>query len=185
MVDNIIKTAEDHMKKSIELLRGELAKMRTGRAHPSLLEHLFVSYYGNDAPLNQIASIVVSDARTLTVTPWDKNMTAVIEKAIIQANLGLNPTAAGQIIRVPLPPLTEERRKEMVKLIRREGENTRVAVRNVRRDANAQIKTLLKDKSIGEDEEHKAEDNIQKLTDKYIAEVDQILDLKEKDLMQV
>jgi ribosome recycling factor len=185
MINDIVQVAEEHMRKSVEILRTELLKIRTGRAHPSLLDHLTVNCYGNDMPLNQVASVSVSDPRTLMITPWDKTMIPVIEKAILQSDLGLNPATAGQVIRIPMPPLTEERRKDLVKVIRGEAENTRVAIRNVRRDANAQIKDLLKEKSISEDEEHQAEDKIQKLTNKYIAEVEAVLAKKEEELMTV
>ena len=185
MINEIIKTAEEHMAKSTGILQEELAKVRTGRAHPSLLEHLTVSCYGSDMPLNQVASVNISDSRTLTITPWDKNLVSAVEKAILQSDLGLNPATAGQVIRVPMPPLTEERRKDLVKVIRGEAENTRVAIRNIRRDANAQIKDLLKAKSISEDEERQAEDKIQKLTDKYVAEVEDILKKKEEELMTI
>lgn len=185
MINDIVQVAEEHMRKSVEILRTELLKIRTGRAHPSLLDHLTVNCYGNDMPLNQVASVSVSDPRTLMVTPWDKTMIPVIEKAILQSDLGLNPATAGQVIRIPMPPLTEERRKDLVRVIRGEAENTRVAIRNVRRDANAQIKDLLKEKSISEDEEHQAEDKIQKLTNKYIAEVEAVLAKKEEELMTV
>jgi len=185
MINEIIKNADDHMAKSVDVLRAELAKVRTGRAHPSLLEHLTVPCYGSDTPLNQVASVNASDARTLTITPWDKTLVSAIEKAIMQSDLGLNPATAGQVIRVPMPPLTEERRKDLVKVIRGEAENTRVAIRNIRRDANAQIKDLLKEKSISEDEERQACDKIQKLTDKHIAEVENVLNKKEEELMKV
>lgn len=185
MVNNIIKAAEAAMQKSIETLKNELSKMRSGRAHPSLLENLMVLHYGNAVPLKQVASITVSDARTLLVSPWEKNLVPEIEKAIREANLGLNPATAGQSIRVPLPALTEERRKDMVKLIKAEAENSRVSIRNLRRDANTKTKALLKDKKINEDEEQRSEKDIQKLTDKYIAEVDRLLAIKEKDLLEV
>ncbi|MGD9153507.1 MAG: ribosome recycling factor [Gammaproteobacteria bacterium] len=185
MINDIIKTAEEHMQKSVEILHAELAKIRTGRAHPSLLEHLTVPCYGSDMPLNQVASVNATDARTLTIQAWDKTLVPAIEKAIMQSDLGLNPATAGQVIRVPMPPLTEERRKDLVKVIRGEAENTRVAIRNIRRDANAQIKDLLKEKTISEDEERQASDKVQKLTDKYIAEVESILAKKEEGLMTV
>jgi len=185
MIDKIIKDADGHMAKSVDILRTELAKVRTGRAHPSLLEHLTVPCYGDDMPLNQVASVNASDARTLTITPWDKTLVSAIEKAIMQSDLGLNPATVGQVIRVPMPPLTEERRKDLVKVIRGEAENTRVAIRNIRRDANAHIKDLLKEKSISEDEERQAEDKVQKLTDKHIAEVENVLNKKEEELMTV
>jgi ribosome recycling factor len=185
MINQIIKDADEHMIKSVDILRAELAKVRTGRAHPSLLEHLTVPCYGSEMPLNQVASVNASDARTLTIQPWDKTLVPVIEKAIMQSDLGLNPATAGQVIRVPMPPLTEERRKDLVKVIRGEAENTRVAIRNIRRDANAHIKDLLKEKSISEDEERNASDKIQKLTDKHIAEVENVLNKKEEELMTV
>ena len=185
MIEDTRKTAEQHMGKSVEILKDELVKMRTGRAHPSLIEHITVSCYGSNMLLNQTASITIGDPRTLLVTPWDKELVVAVEKAISQADLGLNPVAAGQTIRVPLPPLTEERRKDMIKVVRNEGENSRVAIRNIRRDANSQIKELLKDKSISEDEQRRAEDVIQKITDKFIAEVDSIVATKEADLLEV
>jgi len=185
MINEIITDAEQRMKKSIESLHSELNKMRTGRAHPSLLEHIMVPYYGTDTPLNQVASITVSDARTLTVAPWEKSLIPTIEKAIISANLGLNPSTSGENIRVPLPPLTEETRKDMIRVVRSEAENCRVAIRNIRRDANGQVKELLKEKMITEDEERRGEENIQKLTDKLIANVDEVLQTKEKDLLEI
>jgi len=185
MLDEINKDTAMRMSKAIESFKSELSKLRTGRAHPSLLEHIKVDYYGNLTPLNQVASITVSDPQTLSVTPWDKSMIQPIEKAIINSDLGLNPATAGTVIRVPLPPLTEERRKELVKVVKGEAENARVAVRNIRRDANNDIKELLKAKEIGEDEEHRAEDAIQKLTDNHIAEIDKILADKEKELLEI
>jgi ribosome recycling factor len=185
MINDIKKDAEQRMKKSIEALKSELSKLRTGRAHTSLLDHITVDYYGNEVPLNQAASITVSDARTLTVTPWEKSMVSVVEKAIISSDLGLNPATAGTTIRVPLPALTEERRKDLIRVVRQEGETARVAVRNIRRDANQDFKNLNKDKEITDDEMHKAEEDMQKLTDKYIKEVDSILEEKEKDLMEM
>lgn len=185
MISEIIKNADEHMVKSVEVLRTELSKIRTGRAHPGLLEHLTVPCYGSDMPLNQIASVNASDARTLTITPWDKTLVQAIEKAIMQSDLGLNPATSGQVIRVPMPPLTEERRKDLVKVIRGEAENTRVAIRNIRRDANAHIKDLLKEKSVSEDEERQACEKVQKLTDKHIAEVENVLNKKEEELMTV
>lgn len=185
MVNDIKKNATERMQKSLDSLKSELAKLRTGRAHPSLLEHITVEYYGNQAPLSQAANITASDARTLTVTPWDKNMVQPIEKAILTSDLGLNPSTSGSVIRVPLPPLTEERRRDMIKVVRAEAEHGRVAVRNVRRDANNELKTLLKDKKISEDEERRAQEEVQKLTDKYIIETDKLLEIKEKELMEV
>jgi ribosome recycling factor len=184
-IEQIKTNTESRMKKPIEILQNELAKLRTGRAHPSLLDHIAVSYYGNDTPLSQVASVTVSDSRTLMVTPWEKTMTQPIEKAIMTSGLGLNPATSGNTIRVPLPPLTEERRKEMAKQVKNEAENARVAIRNVRRDANTQFKDLLKKKEISEDDERRAQDIIQKLTDKYIAEVDKISAGKEKELMEI
>lgn len=183
MIDEILKDAEIRMGKTIEALKNDLSKMRTGRASTGLLEHITVSYYETDSPLNQVANVAVADARTLTVTPWDKGMVKSIEKAIMESGLGLNPVTAGEVIRVPLPPLTEERRKEMIKLVGHEAEASRVAIRNIRRDANGDFKTMLKEKEISEDEERKAEGQVQKLTDKKIAEVDAAFEAKEKDLM--
>ena len=185
MINDINKNANNQMLKRIELLQDELKKLRTGRANPSLLEHVLVSYYSNDVPLNQVASITVGDARTLLVTPWEKTLIPSIEKAIMQSDLGLNPATVGHTIRIPLPPLTEERRKNMIKMVRNTVEEARVAVRNIRRDANGKIKDLLKDKKISEDESHHAEKSIQKLTDEFIAQMDQILSKKEKDLMEI
>lgn len=184
MIEDIKKDAELRMKKSVEALKGELTKLRTGRAHTSLLDHVNVDYYGSEVPLSQVATVAVSDARMLTVTPWEQNMVGAVEKAILKSNLGLNPASAGKVIRVPLPPLTEERRKDMIRVVRQEGENARVAVRNIRRDANSDFKSLLKEKDITEDEERQAEDAMQKLTDKYIKEIDGVLEVKEQDLME-
>jgi ribosome recycling factor len=185
MLKSIHQDTENRMKKSIETLSHNLAKLRTGRAHPSLLESISVDYYGNATPLSQVANVTVSDARTLTVTPWDKNMVQAIDKAIRASDLGLNPANAGTVIRVPLPPLTEERRKELAKHVRHEGEEARVAVRNIRRNANGQIKDLLKAKTITVDEERDAEEGIQKLTDRFIADIDKLVAAKETELMQV
>lgn len=185
MINDIKKDAESRMGKSVEALKTELTKLRTGRAHTSLLDHVMVEYYGSQVPLNQVASISVGDARTLTVQPWEKPMVQKVEKAILESDLGLNPATSGEVIRVPLPALTEERRKDMIRIVRQEGENTRVAIRNIRRDAISDFKSLLKDKEITEDEEHKAEEDMQKLTDKYIAKVDEALEAKEKDLMEI
>jgi ribosome recycling factor len=185
MIDEIKQDAEKRMTKSIESLKSELTKLRTGRAHTSLLDHIHVSYYGNDVPLAQVASITVSDPRTLTVSPWEQNMVGPVEKAIIQSDLGLNPATSGKVIRVPLPPLTEERRKDMIRIVRQEGENARVAIRNIRRDANSDFKSLNKEKEITDDEMRQAEDEIQKLTDKYVSQIDKVLEDKEKDLMEV
>ncbi|HFC53282.1 MAG TPA: ribosome recycling factor [Gammaproteobacteria bacterium] len=185
MIDEIRQDADSRMAKSIEALKGELGKLRTGRAHTSLLDHITVEYYGSDTPLSQVAAIKVEDARTLSVTPWEKNMVEPVERAIMTSDLGLNPATAGMVIRVPLPPLTEERRKEMIKLVRHEGEKARVAIRNIRRDAIQHLKTLLKEKEIGEDEERRAQEEIQKVTDRYIQQVEQLLQAKEKDLMTI
>lgn len=185
MIDDIMKDAEIRMNKSIEALKSEMSKIRTGRAHTSLLDQITVSYYGTDTPLNQVANVTIEDARTLAVTPWEKNMVQDIEKAIMSSDLGLNPATSGLTIRIPLPPLTEERRKDMVKLVRNEAEAGRVAIRNIRRDANSDFKTLLKEKDISEDDERRAEELIQKLTDKKIAEIEKILEAKEADLMSV
>ncbi len=185
MIDDIVKDASARMKKSVEALESEFSRMRTGRAHPSLLEHLKVDYYGSETPLGQVANINTEDARSLTVTPWEPGMVAEVEKAIINSDLGLNPNTAGTVIRVPVPPMTEERRKEMVKLVKGEAENARVAVRNVRRDANNDLKTLEKEKEISKDELRKGEESVQKATDAAIAEVDGVLQKKEEDLMEV
>ena len=185
MIDDLKKEATARMAKSVDTLKQELTKLRTGRAHASLLDHLTVSYYGSDVPLNQVASVGVADARTLLVTPWEKNMVGPVEKAILKSDLGLNPASAGTAIRVPLPPLTEERRRDMVKIVRQEGEGAKVAIRNIRRDANSQLKTLLKDKKITEDAERQAQDEIQKLTDRHVQEVDKLLAAKEAELMEI
>lgn len=185
MINDIKKDAEKRMQKSIESLTTDLGKIRTGRANPGLLDHVMVDYYGNPSPLNQVASVSVSDSRTLTVTPWEKNLVPIIEKAILTSDLGLNPATSGNSIRVPMPALTEERRKELIKVVRSEGENGRVAIRNIRRDANNQLKEMVKQKEISEDDERKAGDAIQKITDKYVAEVDNMLSEKEKDLMEI
>jgi ribosome recycling factor len=173
------------MQKSIEALKADLAKVRTGRAHTGLLDHIRVDYYGQQMPINQVATVTLLDARTIGITPWEKKTGAVIEKAIRESDLGLNPAAQGELIRVPMPPLTEERRKELTKIVRHEGENARVAIRNLRRDANHHLKEELKAKTISEDQEHRSQDEVQKLTDRYIAEVDNLLQQKEADLMQV
>lgn len=185
MIDDIKKDAAERMGKSAEALGHELAKIRTGRAHPSLLDHVRVSYYGSEAPIGQAASVAVEDARTLTVTPWDRNMVAAIEKAIMQSDLGVNPNTAGTVIRVPMPPLTEERRRDLQKIARAEAEHSRVAVRNIRRDANHQLKELVKEKLISEDDERRGEEIVQKLTDQYVKEVDRLLEEKEADLMSI
>ena len=185
MIDDIKKDASDRMDKSVKALEQALTKLRTGRAHTSLLDHITVDYYGSEVPLNQCANVNVEDPRTLTVTPWEKTMVQPIEKAIMTSDLGLNPASAGTVIRVPLPPLTEERRKDMTKLVRHEAEGGRIAVRNIRRDALSDIKDLLKEKMIGEDDEHRAHDEIQAITDKHVADIDKILEQKESELMEV
>jgi len=185
MVEQSKSHAKTRMEKCIESFRTELTKLRTGRAHPSLLDHITVEYYGSDMPLNQVASVAIEDARTLTVTPWEKEMVAKIEKAIMTSDLGLNPSSAGLVIRVPLPALTEERRRDLARVVRDEAEKARVAVRNVRREAIQQCKDLLKSKEISEDEAHRAESDIQKITDSHIAQIDEITAQKEKDLMSV
>lgn len=185
MIADIKKSAEDKMKKSVEALRADFGKVRTGRAHTGILDHVKVDYYGNPTPIAQVANISVMDAHTLGVQPWEKNMVGKVEKAIRDADLGLNPATVGEIIRVPMPPLTEERRKELVKLVRGEAENGKVAIRNIRRDAIAHLKDLLKKHEVSEDDERRAQDDMQKLTDKYIAEMDKHLAEKEKDLMAV
>ena len=185
MIAEIKSDARSRMSKSLEALRHELAKIRTGRAHPSLLEHVHVDYYGSEVPIGQAASVAVEDARTLSVTAWDKSMVKVIEKAILTSDLGLNPSTAGQVIRIPLPPLTEERRKELGKIVHHEGENAKIAIRNIRRDANHHIKELLKEKQISEDDERKAELDIQNITDLAVAKVDEIVAEKEKELLEI
>jgi len=184
-LDQIKRDIDARMTKTVETLRSDLSQLRTGRANAAMLDNVRVDYYGNKSPLNQVAHIGVADARALTVTPWDKGMVSVIEKTIRESDLGLNPVVAGGVIRVPLPPLTEERRKELGKHVRAEGENTRVAIRNIRRDANQHIKELLKKKVISEDEDKRAEGEVQKSTDKQIAEVDKVVAAKEKDILQV
>jgi ribosome recycling factor len=185
MINDIKQTAEDKMKKSVEALKTEFSKVRTGRAHAGILDHVKVDYYGSPMPINQVANITVLDAHALGVQPWEKGMGAKIEKAIRDSDLGLNPAAMGDLVRVPIPPMTEERRKDLVKVVRGEAEGGKVAVRNIRRDAIAHLKELLKEKEISEDDERRAQDDIQKLTDKYIAEMDKVLAEKEKDLMAV
>ncbi len=185
MISTAIKEAETRMIKSIDALKHEFSKIRTGRANPGLLEQIKVSFYGTDTPLNQVASITVENSRTLAVTPWDKTLVTAIEKAITSSDLGLNPVTAGTVIRVPLPPLNEERRKDLVKVVRQEAEQARVAIRNIRRDIIQHCKDLLKDKKIGEDEERRAQADVQKITDRFIAEVDKALAAKEAELMEV
>jgi len=185
MINDIKKDAQDRMKKAVEVLGVNFNKIRTGRAHPSILDGLTVSYYGTETPLSQVANIGVLDARTLTISPWEKKMVGEIEKAIHKSDLGLNPSTNGDLIRVPMPALTEETRKGFIKQARAEAEHARVSVRNVRRDANTALKDELKNKLISEDEERRAQDDIQKITDKYVAEVDAALAIKEKDLMEI
>lgn len=185
MISDAKKSAEQRMHKSLEALKTDLSKVRTGRAHTGLLDHVMVDYYGTQAPINQAANVGLLDARTISVTPWDKKMVSVIEKAIRNSDLGLNPAATGDVIRIPMPPLTEERRRDLTKVVKHEAENARVAVRNIRRDANAALKDLLKKKTISEDDERRAQEEIQKLTDRFIAEIDKVLQAKENDLMAV
>ena len=182
---DVKKSAEQKMQKSLETLRADLGKVRTGRAHTGILDHIHVDYYGNPTPLNQIANVSLLDARTISVTPWEKKMVAAIEKAIRDADLGLNPASMGDLIRVPMPALTEERRRDLTKVVKGEAENARVAVRNIRRDANNALKELLKSRVISEDDERRAQDDVQKLTDRHIAEIDKALVAKEADLMAV
>jgi ribosome recycling factor len=185
MLEDLKKDADARMHKCVQAFQADLKKLRTGRAHPSLVEHLKVDYYGSEVPLQQVANISVEDARTLTISPWEKSMVGPIEKAIHKSELGLSPMTAGQVIRVPLPPLTEERRRDITKVVRQDAENARVSIRNVRRDVLADIKELLKEKEISQDDERKAQDEIQKLTDRHVAEIDQQLAAKEKEILQV
>jgi ribosome recycling factor len=185
VINEIIKDAEERMQKSVDSLRGQMSKVRTGRAHPSILDSVMVNYYGVDTPLKQLANITTEDSRTLALTVFDKSSTQAVEKAIMTSDLGLNPASAGTVIRIPLPPLTEERRRDLVKIVRNEAEQGRVAVRNIRRDANSDVKELLKEKEITEDEERAAEEQIQKITDKYVKQIDETLKTKEQDLMEV
>ncbi|PPD23445.1 MAG: ribosome recycling factor [Methylomonas sp.] len=185
MISDIQKDAATRMAKSIEALKNEFSKIRTGRAHPSLLDQIVVSYYGTETALTQVANVAVEDARTLSITPWERNMVQAIEKAILKSDLGLNPSTNGVVIRIPLPPLTEDRRKALVKVVKNEAENGRVAIRNIRRDANTEIKEELKEKLISEDEARAGEEKIQKLTDQYIKEVEKLLEMKEADLLSI
>jgi ribosome recycling factor len=185
MIPEVKKNAEQKMKKTVETLKTDLSKIRTGRAHTGLLDHIVVDYYGTPTPLPQVANVTLIDARTIGVTPWEKKMSSTIEKAIRDSDLGLNPATSGDIVRVPMPALTEERRKDLTKVVRHEGETARVAVRNVRRDAIQQLKDLLKQKKVAEDEERRAQDDVQKLTDRHIADIDKLLQQKEADLMAV
>src|SRR6201996_4820231 len=185
MLDDIKKDAQVRMAKCVQTFQADMKKLRTGRAHPSLIEHLKVDYYGNDTPLNQVANIAVEDGRTLVVSPWEKTMVQAIEKAIHKSDLGLNPMTAGTIIRIPMPALTEERRRDITKILGKDAEAARVSVRNVRRDVMQDIKDALKEKLISQDDERRAETDIQKLTDKHVADIDQLLAAKEKEIMQV
>jgi ribosome recycling factor len=185
MISDIQQSAATRMGKSIEALKHEFSKIRTGRAHPSLLDQVVVSYYGTDTSISQVANVAVEDARTLTITPWEKGMVQAIEKAIMKSDLGLNPATNGMTIRIPLPALTEERRRGLVKVVKNEAENGRIAIRNIRRDSNSEIKNLLKDKMISEDDAHVAEEKIQKLTDQYIKDVEKLLEAKEADLLSM
>ena len=185
MIADAKKNAEQKMRKTVDALKADLAKVRTGRAHAGILDHVMVDYYGTPTPIPQVANVTLLDARTLGVSPWDKKMASAIEKAIRDSELGLNPASMGETVRVPMPSLTEERRKELIKVVRHEGENARVAVRNVRRDANNHLKDLLKQKKVAEDEERRAQDDVQKLTDRSIAEIDKLLQQKEAELMAV
>src|ERR1700755_231478 len=185
MLDDLKKDARERMTKCVQNLQADMKKLRTGRAHPSLIEHLKVDYYGSDVPLQQVASIAVEEGRTLVVSPWEKTMVQPIEKAIHKSDLGLSPMTAGTVIRIPMPPLTEERRRDITKILRQDAQGARVAVRNVRRDVMSDIKDLLKEKLISQDEERKAEGDVQKLTDKHIADIEQLLTAKEKEVMQV
>ena len=185
MIEEIKQDAAERMDKSIEAFKVSLSKIRTGRAHTSLLDHITVEYYGSETPLSQVSNIGIEDARTLMVTVWEKDMVKVVEKAIMSSDLGLNPNTAGSVLRIPMPALTEERRRDLVKVVKGEGEQAKVAIRNIRRDANGDFKELLKEKEISEDDEHRAEDAVQKLTDEHIKIIDELLVVKEKDLMAV
>ncbi len=185
MINDIQQEASDRMAKSIEALKKSFTKIRTGRAHPSLLDQVMVSYYGADTPLSQVANVMVEDSRTLAVTPWEKNMMQAIEKAIMSSDLGLNPVTNGNVIRVPLPMLTEERRRDLVKIVKAEAENGRISIRNIRRDANSEIKEALKEKMVSKDEAHAGEEKIQKITDQYIKQVETLLEEKEADLLSI
>ncbi len=185
MIADIKKNVEQKMNKSLEALKADLGKIRTGRAHTGILDHVMVDYYGNPTPVNQVANVTLTDARTIGVQPYEKNMIGPVEKAIRDSDLGLNPATNGDLIRVPMPMLTEERRRDLIKVVKSEGEDAKIAVRNIRRDANEQLKKLLKDKSVGEDEERRAQDDVQKLTDRFVAEIDKALQSKEADLMAV
>ena len=185
MISELRKSTEDRMRKSLDALKSDLQKVRTGRAHTGLLDHIQIDYYGSTVPLSQVANVTLIDSRTIGVQPWEKKMIPVVEKSIRDADLGLNPATMGEVVRVPMPALTEERRKELIKVVRNEGENAKVAVRNLRRDANSALKDAVKAKTISEDDERRAEDDVQKLTDRYVAEVDKMLAAKEAELLQV
>src|SRR5579871_4098452 len=185
MLDDVKKDARERMTKCVQNFQSDLKKLRTGRAHPSLIEHLKVDYYGSEVPLQQVASIAVEEGRTLVISPWEKTVVSAIEKAIFKSDLGLTPMTAGTVIRIPMPPLTEERRRDITKVVRHDAENARVAVRNVRRDVMADIKEMLKEKLVSQDDERRAETEVQKLTDRHVAEIDQLLAAKEKEIMQV
>jgi ribosome recycling factor len=185
MIADIKKNVEQKMAKSLEALKADLGKIRTGRAHTGILDHVMVDYYGSPTAINQVANVTLTDARTIGVQPYEKNMIGPIEKAIRDSDLGLNPATNGELIRVPMPMLTEERRRDLIKVVKSEGEDAKIAVRNIRRDANEQLKKLLKDKEVGEDEERRAQDDVQKLTDRFVAEIDKALQSKEADLMAV
>lgn len=185
MIADIKKSAEEKMKKTLETLKTDLGKIRTGRAHIGLLDHVLVDYYGTPTPINGVANVTLLDARTIGVTPWEKKMVGVVDKAIRESDLGLNPAIVGETVRVPMPALTEERRRDLIKVVHKEAESARVAVRNIRRDANNHLKDLLKQKKLAEDEERRAQEDVQKLTDRYVAEIDKALAAKEADLMAV
>lgn len=185
MISELRKSTEDRMKKSLDALKSDLQKVRTGRAHTGLLDHIQVDYYGSMVPLSQVANVTLVDSRTIGVQPWEKKMIPVVEKVIRDSDLGLNPATVGELVRVPMPALTEERRKELIKVVRHEAENAKVAVRNLRRDANSALKDAVKAKTISEDDERRAEDDVQKLTDRYVAEIDKMLATKEAELLQV
>jgi ribosome recycling factor len=185
VINEIKHDAKERMKKSVDALKTQMAKVRTGRAHPSLLDGISVSYYGVDTPLNQVSNVATEDSRTLTVTVFDRSMIQAVEKAIMMSDLGLNPASAGTVIRIPLPPLTEERRRDLIKVVRGEVEQGRVAVRNIRRDANSDVKSLLKEKEISEDDERRAEERIQRATDRFIQDIDKVLEAKEAELLEI
>lgn len=184
-IAEVVSNSEDRMRKSIESLQTALARIRTGRASTALLDHVQVDYYGSQVPISQVANVTLLDARTIGISPWEKKMVGAVDKAIRESDLGLNPTVLGELIRVPMPPLSEERRKELVKVVKNEGEQAKVAVRNLRRDANEQFKRMAKDKAISEDDERRASEDMQKLTDRYVAEIDRTLETKEREIMTV